>query len=249
LLLGVSSFIEADLGRFQSLEKKPGRSLSGQEAVFVLLFWEYLFSVDNKSMDFQAIWEKANADWLAKRASFSKEELAYLAYQDTFRHRLEGFMTRVYYQRKKMILQSDLFLAYAFQDYSNDPASPSYPTWLLFSPSSEVNQNPVFLKEISAKVLSIKGKEHLPKEEETLRKLVEEPLSDCAFVEIPASLSGGHLVYLSIVYVHPERIPSFHLGLALICSAPSLSKEVIYLPLNFYPEELKNAYIKGDFIC
>jgi len=200
-------------------------------------------------MDFTNIWEKINSDWLLKRASFNKEDLAYLAYQDTFRHRLEGFMTRVYYQRKRMLSQSNLFLAYVFQDYSNDFNSGSYPTWLLFSPASEVNQNPALLKETATKVLSIKGRKDLSKEDETLRKLVEEPLSDCSFVEIPSSLSGNHLVYLSIVYVHPERIPSFHLGLALICSAPSLSKEVLYLPLKFYPDELKNAYIKGEFIC
>jgi len=203
----------------------------------------------NGFMDFGKTIEELNSTWLIRRASLSKEDLAYLSYQDSFRHRLEGFLTQAYYQRKKMIPSSDIFYAYVFQDWSNDGTGlgEEYPTWLLFSPSREVNQDPLLLKKIAANLQSIKEKDVLGKEEKELKKLLVEPLSDCSFFEIPSSLAEGKLIYLSIVYVHLERVSYFHLGLNLILSSPSISQEVLYFPTKYWPKDLLNAYTKGEF--
>lgn len=203
----------------------------------------------NGFMDFGKTIDDVNAAWLVRRASLSKEDLAYISYQDSFRHRLEGFLTQAYYQRKKMIPSSEIFYAYVFQDWNNDETGlgEEYPTWLLFSPSKEVNQNPILFKKVAANLQSIKEKEVASKEEKELQKLLIEPLSDCSFFEIPASLSEGKLLYLSIVYIHLERVSCFHLGLNLILSSPSISKEVLYFPTRFWPKDLLNAYTKGEF--
>jgi hypothetical protein len=200
-------------------------------------------------VDFEKTLADLNSSWLLRRASISKGDLAYLAYQDSFRHRLEGFLTRSYYQRKKMILTSEIFYGYAFQDWRNDESgfANEYPTWVLFSPSKEVNQNPILFLKIAANLQSIKEKKDLAKEEKALQKLLVEPLSDCAFQEIPLSLSLGKLVYLSIVYIHLDRVPFFRLGLNLLLSSPSVSKEVCYLPTKYWPKELENAYTNGEF--
>lgn len=201
-------------------------------------------------MDFEKCILDLNSHWLIQRASLSKEDLAYLSYQDTFRHRLEGFMTNTYYRRKKMIMGSDILYCYVFQDWSNDERGmgDEYPTWMLFSPSSKINNNPALLKEISAKVLSIKKAEPQNKEEKELKKLLVETLSDCSFFEIPPSYSLGNLIYLSIVYLHTDHVPFFHLGLNLILSNPSLSKEVLYFPTKYWPKEVQDSYINGEFV-
>lgn len=198
-------------------------------------------------MDYAALYHQLNSAWIEKRASFDKKELAYLANKDTFAGRRLGFMTRAYYQREKMIKASDIYYAYAFQNW-NDAVSDSqssYPTWLLFSPDTAVNENPSILKEISAKVLSLKHIEVTDREEKELKKDIVEVLSDVACLVLPESYSFGHYVMLSVVDVPYQHVSSFRLGLNLVMANLSLSKEVRYLPERYYPAEFKGAYQKG----
>ena len=201
-------------------------------------------------MDYSAFLEKLNEDWLLKRASLDKEEIAFIGGKDSFRGRLRGFMTRVYYQRSKLIQTSEVFYAYVFQSWTNDveEKNDSYPTWLLFSPSKEVNQNPAVLKEISAKLASFKEENPKTKEDKELHDYLKEYLSDVSFYALPESLSLGHFVYLSIVDVPLLRVPNFHLGLNLILASPSVSKEVLYLPAKEWPEEYRQAYEHGGLM-
>jgi hypothetical protein len=78
--------------------------------------------------------------------------------------------------------------------------------------------------------------------------LITEYLSDCSYVEIPSSLTGGELVYLSIIYRHLDLNPEFHLGLNLIIANQSISSEVIYLPEKYWEESFKKAYLNNEFI-
>jgi hypothetical protein len=198
-------------------------------------------------MDYAALYHELNTTWIEKRASFDKKELTYLANKDTFAGRRLGFMTRAYYQREKMIKSSDIYYAYAFQSWNNavSNSQSSYPTWLLFSPDTAVNENPAILKEISAKVLSIKQKEATNREEKELKKDVAEVLSDVACLVLPQAYSLGHYVMLSIIDMPYQHVSSYHLGLNLIMANFSLSKEVRYLPERYYPPEFRDAYQKG----
>ena len=188
-----------------------------------------------------------NTSWLLKRASLDKTELSYLANKDTFNGIRLGFMTRAYYQREKMIRGSDIYYAYVFQSWNNAVGNPqsSYPTWLLFSPDTPVNENPDILKEISAKLTSIKTTEVVDKTEKELKKIIVEPLSDASCFLLPPSYSLGHYVFLSIIDCPGSRVSSFQLGLNLILANLSVSKEVRYLPERYWPDEFKQAYQQG----
>jgi hypothetical protein len=201
-------------------------------------------------MDYPAFLEKLNADWLLKRAAFDKSEIAFLSGKDSFRGRLRGFMTRAYYQRTRLIETSEVFYAYVFQSWTNDieEKGDSYPTWLLFSPEREVNQNPLILKDISAKLFSFKEKAPRDKTEKELQGYLKDYLSDVSFYPLPDVCSLGHFVYLSIVDVPLLRVPNFHLGLNLILASPSVSKEVLYLPKKEWPEEYRKAYDQGGLL-
>jgi hypothetical protein len=201
-----------------------------------------------EAMDYSAFFEKANSDWLLKRAALDKEEIAFVAGKDSFRGRLRGFLTHAYYQRTSLIKTSEIYLAYVFQSWTNDveQKGDSYPTWLLFSPEKEMNQNPILFKEISAKLLSLKESKEISKDEKELQKYLQEYLSDVSYFELPHSCSLNHFVYLSIVDVPLLRVPNFHLGLNLILANPSVSKEVLYLPEKEWPEDFLKAYSQGE---
>lgn len=195
-------------------------------------------------MDYASLYQKMNADWLLKRASLTKQEIRHLANKDSFKGGRIGFMSRAYYQREKLIQNSEIFTALAFQDYAVEveERSETFPTWLLFSPSKEINENPAILKEILAKVASIKEIEVKDKAEKKLKSYLSEPLSDVSYFEIPPAYALGKLIYLSIVYLPLHLVPSYHLGLNLILAAPSLSKEVLYFPEENWAKDYAEAY-------
>jgi hypothetical protein len=201
-------------------------------------------------MDYSSFIQKANADWLEKRTAFTKEDIRYIANKDTLRGRMNGFLTLPYYRREKLIRGSEIYFAFVFQDWANDlsETAPTYPTWLLFSPERKVQENPSLLRDISLKVQSIRDATPFSKEEKKLKSLVVEQLSDVSYFEIPAAYSCGELAYLSVVYRQTRLVPFFRLGLNLILANPVVSKEVLYLPERYWPEDYQNAYTQGSLV-
>jgi hypothetical protein len=199
-------------------------------------------------MDFGTLIQKDNDAWLLKRATLSKEEISFIGDKDTLRGKICGFMTAPYYKRTNLITSSELAWAYVFKEWSNDTSSNEvrHPTWLLFSPSREIQLDPSPLENISAQLLSIALDKTSDHETKKLFKLIHENLSDAAYYEIPGQYTGGVLCYLSIVYVENRLNPFFRLGYNYILMSPSVSKEVLYLPERFMSEEYKTAYFNGS---
>lgn len=200
-------------------------------------------------VDWKELYHRLNERWEETRAALSKEDIAYLANKDTLRGKMLGFLTWNYYKRSRLLSSSNLFFAYVFQNYSNSLSSESdYPTWLLFSPSSAINENPTILKNICAKLQLIKNEKPVAQDLKETQKLLVEYLSDVSYFELPSSVSEGSLVFLSIIDVHPRLNPNFRMGLNLILASPSVSKEVLYLPERFFLEDYKDAYRDGKLI-
>jgi hypothetical protein len=199
-------------------------------------------------MNFATLLQTDNDAWILKRASLSKEEISFIADKDTLRGKICGFMTAPYYKRTALIETSELVWAFVFREWSNDTSSNEvrHPTWLLFSPSREIQLNPAPLENISAKLLSIELDKNSSRVTKKLFKLLHEDLSDASYYEIPSEYTGGVLCYLSIVYVEHHLNPFFRLGYNYILMNPSVSKEVLYLPERFMSEEYKTAYFNGS---
>lgn len=194
-------------------------------------------------MDFSSTLEKMNNDWLLKRASLSKEEISYISDKDSFRGKIHDCFTLRYHKRSELIKGSSLVYGYAFKSWTNEDIAMAYryPSWVLFSPSKEVNDNPLLLQKTAQNLLKME----LTKENKTLYNLVHEPLSDTSYFEIPSIYSEGKLVYLSVIYLEAHLNPDFKLGVNLLLMAPSISKEVIYLPTKYFSSEYKEEYSKG----
>lgn len=184
--------------------------------------------------------------WKNRQKDLDKNDVSYIAYKDTFRHAMRGFLTGSYYKRNRLIKEGDLVYGYVFKTWSNDPTNQSdYPTWVLFSPSLEVSKNPAVFARISAKLQDL-TKEDDDKKYRKLRNLIIEPLSECDYFEIPEEFTEGAVVYLSIIYLHVNQITNFHMGLNPLLMSRGISKEVIYLPDRFWPGEFYEAYLKNE---
>jgi len=198
-------------------------------------------------VDFKTNIEQINQAWLEKRVSLSKEDVAFIANKSTLRGKMLGFMTASYYKRSNLIKQSEIFYAYVFKEWTNNVGGhdPQHPTWMLFSPSRTFDEHPEKLKEIAEGLEQLEVDKGSDKNLKKLYNLINEPLSDTSYFEVPEPYNHGELIYLSIVYVIAALMPRFHLGLNLIMANRSISKEVLYFPSNYWPVEYAEEYTES----
>jgi hypothetical protein len=199
------------------------------------------------AVDYEKIISDINNSWLVQRASLSKDDLAFIGNKSTLHGKMLGFLTSSYYKRNNLIKQSEVFYAYVFKEWSNEFGGndKQHPTWMLFSPSASFKEHPEKLKKVAEALQGLTKEKLDSAEEKHLFNLINEPLSDCSYFEIPQNISYGDLVYLSIVYVMPDLVQPFHLGLNLMLANQSVSKEVLYFPTRYWPEEFAKVYELG----
>lgn len=198
-------------------------------------------------MDFASYYHEVNERWLLKRASLSKDEIKIIANKDTIRNAIIGFMTRTYYQREKLIKTSEIFYGYVFQDFLfRQEAHGDYTTWVLHSPSREVNEHPEIYKDVVAKLMELKKVRRPEKALRPLQDVIALPLADACYLEVDKRYTGGHLIYLSTIFFFNRSVPDFKLGINLLLANQSASKEVLYLPEKLWDDEWKEAYSKGE---
>ena len=171
-------------------------------------------------MDYSKLIHDMNETWSLKRVSFDKSEIAYLSNKDTFQGRRLGFLTTAYHQREKLIRSSEIYFAYVFQTWTNavSEKGTTYPTWMLFSPEKSINENPAILKDICAKVQSIRDVKPTEKNEKSLKKYIEEYLSDVSYFVIPDAYSCGHFIYrfTDLLFITARSSFQLHTGTACI---------------------------------
>ncbi len=174
--------------------------------------------------------------------SMSKQEFSFLAGKDTFRGKCFGFLTKQYYQRTRLLREGQLVYGYAFKAWTNDmDPSRTFPSWVLFSPEEIFSYDPDVYIQIANNIQKLcdgEAKEdNKNKELKKFKSALIEELSDPNYVKVPTQFSEGHLVYMSTIYVRPNQLPIFRLGLSVIIMNPNISKEVLYLPQKYMTKE------------
>ena len=195
-------------------------------------------------MDYRATLGRVNESWHALAPNLDKAALKHIGDKEDKNGVLLGCFTPSYYKRSKLIQGSEVLYGYVFKAYrqDQDESQIRYPTWLLFSPAKEFEADPNLLQPIAEKLLAL-GHEEKPAPE--LRKLsyaISDNFADASYLELPVSLTGGKLVYLSIIYCRSHTMPIFHLGLNLILANQAISKEVLYLPSEYWDNEWASFY-------
>ena len=181
--------------------------------------------------------------WERLRPLLSREDIRFIASKDTFRKRLRGFLTPAYWKREHLIKESSVVWGLVFKEWHGNPSETGnyYRDWVLFSPSTSVNEDPRLLFEAASALRN--GKETPPKskKEILLRNVLEKPLSDASYLKLPPEATGGELIYLSIVERPYDLNDGFNLGLHPLLMNPSISKEIIFLPNKYWREEEKKG--------
>ena len=205
--------------------------------------------VDNVFMDFEKIIQEANVLYEKERLSFTKKDYAFLLNRETLKNRLLGFLTLNYYKRKKVFENGKVSFGYVFQQWDFHKGSYEHPIWILHSPSLKVEKNPSMYEEICKKIRDLQGKyDFLDKKTKEFLHLINEPLSRVSSYLLPESFYLDVPIYLTITEWIIAHISTLHLGLNLILSAPSSSKEIFLLPEKYFPSSWGERYFKEGFL-
>ena len=183
------------------------------------------------------------ANYDQKRLLFKKEDVSFIADKDTFRGKMLGFLTTEYYRRGKLIKEGNVVYGYVYRTWTNEVTyTRPYPTWVLFSPAKEFIDNPQLYAAISASLQAIELPKHPNPELRMLHTMLNAELSEPKYVLIPEPYAQGHLVYLSMVYLRPRHNNNLRLGINPFIIAPSISKEILYLPTAYWTDDFKKTY-------
>lgn len=201
-------------------------------------------------MELTKAYSLTKANWESKRLTLSKSDIAFIAGKDTFKGKISGFLTSGYWHRGKLIRNGELLVGYAFKSLVRnlEDAKEDFPTWVIFSPSTAVNENPAVLEDVAKKLVELKDqdKKAISKEHHKLWTVLGSDYATCNYLEIPEDISGDALIYLSIIPVRGRQNPFFKLGPNFILGSRGLSKEVLYLPDMYMPKEVADEYQKGN---
>lgn len=190
-------------------------------------------------MNFEELLKSARESWEKKRPTLSKEEIKNITGREGPKNFLVGFLSSEYYKRNKLVEEGDLTIGYVFKIFieTSEESNEVAPTWVLFSPSSQVANHPERLKEVANKLSEqcLNGpKGSLPK---PLYYALTNMYADGSYIEIPPQFTNGDLVYLSIAYRFIRATPDFKLGYNLILASRGISKGILYLPPRYWSKE------------
>ncbi len=194
-------------------------------------------------INFHELLEQERAEFQKKQPSLTKDDIKYISGKDTFKGKFTGFLTRAYYQKEKVIRTGELFYGYVFSewDMNSNKDSPVI-SYVLFSPERNLAEKPSIFKKIVENLQQFNDISPKDRKSKKLKNLIENPLSEAPYEEVPTTLSEGHIVFFCKTFRNRSFEYSFNLGLNLFIVNPTISKQILYLPERYMTETFKKLY-------
>ncbi len=200
-------------------------------------------------MNFVENLEKINASYQKRKPFFTKEEIRRIAGKDTPEGRMVDLFSFKYAKRTSLIQAAEILYGYVAKSYGEEgnEAQSHYPTWVFFSPAKNVNENPLLLKEAAKSFASFAQGEPKDAKERKIQRFWKENWTELDYFELPKTHTRGTLIYLSVAYFKTSAIENFHLGLNLILANRGVSKEILYLPEEYWSKDWAEYYKNPEF--
>ena len=188
-------------------------------------------------MNSSIVLQHLNESFARQRMTFTKEDYRFLEGKSTPEGRRLGMFSLAYLKRKKLIESASIYYGYVFKDYQRvEDAKAFYPTWVLFSPHPYYQENPEHYEEMIP-LLETRYAEKKKFRREKVECALHEKFADASMLPIDPSITHGRPLYLCIVYFHREHISDLHLGIYPFLANPEVSKELLYLPEQYWTKE------------
>ncbi len=188
-----------------------------------------------------------NEDFANKRIDFTPLDREFNAGKNYRLGKLHGLFSRGYRKRDELFSFGEIIYALTFKSFINEfSQDKNFPSWVIFSPSKDLQNNPRFYYDIATKLEEVTLKKKPNKIEKRLQQILLSNVEEPNYLEIPEPYNLGYLAYISICYVRPPHIANFKPGINLILMARKTTDEVMYLPDRYWSEEYKDEYFNKN---
>lgn len=180
--------------------------------------------------------EKVSQHFAFKRMTFDVKEYNFILNRETVRTRLIDFLSKDYYQRKKLVDEGFIGACYTYRINYSDGKDKNHRSVALFAP----NLNLMIDQDFFLRILSNIEKLRLEKKKTfKQRKFLNYfDLTDAKpqYYKLDESLTEGKRVYLQYIELIPLLNPNLQIGLNYVLYAPLITKELLYIPEKFIQE-------------
>lgn len=168
-----------------------------------------------------------------KRLTFEKEDFEYILNRKKMMNRFTDFLTRAYYQRKKLVKDGFVGVCYTYRIVYSDGKGKNHRTFALFSPNTALMLDEAYFTRVITNIeeARTKDKRFATKKFLNYYSLVE---AKPRYYDVDRKLTEDKIVFLQYIELIPSLNPNLKLGLNYVIYAPLISKELLYLPESYF---------------
>lgn len=165
-----------------------------------------------------------------QRMTFSKEDYAFLLNRQTIATRLIDFLSKDYYQRKKLLDEGFIGVCYTYRINFSDGKGKNHRTFALFTPNQALMVDPDYFRRVISNIEKLRVSKHQSFKEKKFLNYYQFVDAKPQYYEIDTKLTEGKRVYLQYIEAIPIHCPNLSIGLNYVIYGPLISRELLYLP-------------------
>lgn len=170
-----------------------------------------------------------------KRQVLDKKEMTFLLNRETLKNKLINILSPSYFKKKQLILEGFIGVVYTYKIISGDILSEkNIPTFTLFAPRSTL----MFDKDLFLNVIKKIEDDIVSKKTSKFLNYYKINTARPVYYKLPTKYAGDKLIYLNYVEAVRSHNSNLKLGFNYVLYAPSITKEVMYLPSRYANEKL-----------
>lgn len=198
-------------------------------------------------MDYLELITEQNLSWENAKNKLLANDIKKIGDKDTIEGKRLEFLSLRYFKRSDLIKKSSVYFAYTFKEYKPEGGCDHhFPTWLVFSPDLEFKEHPEKLKGICDLLIDMKTRPRKEARNKKLWGILGSNFSEAWYLPLPDEITNGKPVYLQTAYCRLNSTPDLKLGLNLILANQGVSKEVLYLPQQYWTKNWAEAYFNKE---
>ncbi len=165
-----------------------------------------------------------------RRLTWTKADYEMMTGKATPRGRMLGFLTPGYRGKDKLWQSGRICYGYCYKTYTDRDFTRPYLAWVIFSPMSSFEENPLLYESIIQKLQPLMDTKKPDRQLHKFFHALTNPVTEPKYFPIHEHYCDGKLVYVSTTYVFPELTSQLKLGIIPIIIAPGVTKEIMCVP-------------------
>lgn len=179
---------------------------------------------------------KVSQHFAYKRMTFDVKDYQFILNRETVRTRLIDFLSKDYYQRKKLVDDGFVGVCYTFRINYSDGKDKNHRSVAFFAPNLNLMVDQAFFLRILSHIEKLRHEKKKSFKQRRFLNYVDLIDAKPQYYRLDESLTEGKRVYLQYIEIIPLLNPNLQIGLNYVLYAPLMTKELLYIPEKLIQE-------------